>query len=314
MASDFVRNIKGVRNINKLSSNITTENDLISTIDGEVYVVTKKGYKNITNVETQDFEKLKTKVENLKNQSENNTTDIGTLKTNVSNNTTDIGTLKTDLSNNTTDIGTLKTDVSNNTTDIGTLKTDVSNNTSEIETLKTTTGNNTSEIKGVKSEQTKVKNRVTDLETFKDEQTTTNEVQTTKNEEIEKRINELVSDSGWQNLPLTDGITAYSDEEIPQYKVCTIGDTTEVSIRGAVIGVTDNRVVVAELPIEKSLSQQHVYVQPTSLKENVDGEKIAQFIRIAINKDKQIEIQNFSFPKENITGNDWCPLNTSFKL
>ena len=303
MASDFVRNIKGVRNINKLSSNITTENDLISTIDGEVYVVTKKGYKNITNVETQDFEKLKTKVENLKNQSENNTTDIGTLKT----------------------------DVSNNTTDIDGLQTDVSNNTSEIETLKTTTGNNTSEIKGVKSEQTKVKNRVTDLETlkdeqtnfenrvtdletFKDEQTTTNEVQTTKNEEIEKRINELVSDSGWQNLPLTDGITAYSDEEIPQYKFCTIGDTTEVSIRGAVIGVTDNRVVVAELPIEKSLSQQHVYVQPTSLKENVDGEKIAQFIRIAINKDKQIEIQNFSFPKENITGNDWCPLNTTFKL
>jgi len=328
MASDFVRNIKGVRNINKLSSNITTENDLISTIDGEVYVVTKKGYKNITNVETQDFEKLKTKVENLKNQSENNTTDIdglqtdvsnnttdiGTLKTDVSNNTTDIGTLKTDVNTNTTDIGTLKTDVSTNTTDIGTLQTDVSNNTSEIETLKTTTGNNTSEIKGVKSEQTNFENRVTDLETFKDEQTTTNEVQTTKNEEIEKRINTLVSNSGWENLPLTDGITAYSDEEIPQYKVCTIGDTTEVSIRGAVKGVTDNRVVVAELPIEKSLSQQHVYLQPTSLKENVDGEKIAQFIRIAINKDKQIEIQNFSFPKEYISKNDWCPLNTTFKL
>src|SRR5699024_2356231 len=136
MASDFVRNIKGVRNINKLSSNITTENDLISTIDGEVYVVTKKGYKNITNVETQDFEKLKTKVENLKNQSENNTTDIGTLKTDVSTKKNDIDGLQTDVSTNTTDIGTLKTDVSTNTTDIGTLKTDVSNNTSEIESLK----------------------------------------------------------------------------------------------------------------------------------------------------------------------------------
>lgn len=50
MANDFVRNIKDVRNINKLSPNITTENDLISTIDGEVYVRTKKGYKNITEV------------------------------------------------------------------------------------------------------------------------------------------------------------------------------------------------------------------------------------------------------------------------
>ena len=151
MASDFVRNIKGVRNINKLSSNITTENDLISTIDGEVYVVTKKGYKNITNVETQDFEKLKTKVENLKNQSENNTTDIGTLKTDVSNNTTDIGTLQTDVSTNTTDIDGLQTDVSTNTTDIDGLQTDVSTNTTDIGTLKTDVSNNTSEIESLKN-------------------------------------------------------------------------------------------------------------------------------------------------------------------
>ncbi len=48
MASDFVRNIKDVRNIDILSRNTVTENDLISTTDGEVYVVTKKGYRKIT--------------------------------------------------------------------------------------------------------------------------------------------------------------------------------------------------------------------------------------------------------------------------
>lgn len=45
MASDFVRNIKGVRNIDNISPNITTENDLISTTEGDVYVVTKKVIK-----------------------------------------------------------------------------------------------------------------------------------------------------------------------------------------------------------------------------------------------------------------------------
>src|SRR5699024_7649994 len=151
MANDFVRNIKGVRNINKLSRNITTENDLISTTDGEVYVVTKKGYKNITNVETQDFEKLKTKVENLNNQSDTNTTDIATLQTDVGNNTTDIAKLQTDVGNNTSEIETLKTSTGNNTSEIETLKTSTGNNTSEIETLKTSTGNNTSEIETLKT-------------------------------------------------------------------------------------------------------------------------------------------------------------------
>src|SRR5699024_643274 len=101
MANKFVRSINGVRNIDKLSRNITTENDLISTTDGEVYVVTKKGYKNITNVETQDFEKLKTKVENLNNQSDTNTTDIKHIET-------DVNQLLSDTSNHTIDINTLK--------------------------------------------------------------------------------------------------------------------------------------------------------------------------------------------------------------
>src|SRR5699024_4808767 len=182
MASDFVRNIKGVRNINKLSSNITTENDLISTIDGEVYVVTKKGYKNITNVETQDFEKLKTKVENLKNQSENNTTDIGTLKTDVSNNTTDIGTLQTDVSTNTTDIDGLQTDVSTNTTDIDGLQTDVSTNTTDIDGLQTDVSTNTTDIGTLKTD---VSTNTTDIGTLKtDVSNNTSEIESLKNNKV----------------------------------------------------------------------------------------------------------------------------------
>ena len=127
MASDFVRNIKDVRNIDILSRNTVTENDLISTRDGEVYVVTKKGYRKITNIETKDFEALK-------KQADTNTLNISDL-------TDDIDTLNTTTETNTSDIESLKTSTGNNTSKIETLKTSTDNNTSEIETLKTDTSN-----------------------------------------------------------------------------------------------------------------------------------------------------------------------------
>lgn len=118
MASDFVRNIKDVRNIDVLSPNITTENDLISTSDGEVYVVTKKGYKKITGVETKEIKQLKTDVSNLKKQSDTNTLNIS------------------DLENKTSDIETLSTSINTNTSEIETVKKSSNNNTSEISNLK----------------------------------------------------------------------------------------------------------------------------------------------------------------------------------
>ena len=149
MASDFVRNIKDVRNIDILSRNTVTENDLISTTDGEVYVVTKKGYRKITNIETKDFEALKNQadtntlnisdltddIESLTTTTETNTSDIKTLKTSTDTNTSDISTLQTNVGTNTTDISTLQTDVITNTTDIGTIETKTLNNESEISNL-----------------------------------------------------------------------------------------------------------------------------------------------------------------------------------
>ena len=150
MASDFVRNIKDVRNIDILSPNITTENDLISTSDGEVYVVTNKGYRKITGVETKEIKQLKTDVSNVKIQADTNTLNISNLTDDIETNTSDIETLNTSTDNNTSEIETLKTTTDNNTSEIETLKTTSDNNTSEIDTLKTSTDNNTSEISDLK--------------------------------------------------------------------------------------------------------------------------------------------------------------------
>lgn len=132
MANDFVRNIKGVRNIDKLSRNITTENDLISTNDNEVYVVTNGGYKRITGGETeQDIELLEKDVKNLKTSTDNNTSEIETLKTSTDSNTSDIETLKTSTTNNETNIDSTQTLIEQLQTQIDDLK----SNTKQYYTL-----------------------------------------------------------------------------------------------------------------------------------------------------------------------------------
>lgn len=163
MANDFVRNIKGIRNIDILSPNITTENDLISTSDGEVYVVTNKGYRKITGVETKEIRQLKKDVSNVKIQSDSNTLNISGNTDDIETNTSEIETLKTTTGNNTSEIETLKTSTGNNTSEIETLKTSTDNNTSEIETLKTSTSNNETNIDSTQTLIEQLQTQIDDL-------------------------------------------------------------------------------------------------------------------------------------------------------
>lgn len=58
------------------------------------------------------------------------------------------------------------------------------------------------------------------------------------------QIEEKMTDSGWIDLPLTDGITAYSEEQKPRYR--KIGK--DVFISGVLKGVTEKDTTVATLP------------------------------------------------------------------
>lgn len=76
MSRKFTRSISEVTDVNKLAQHVTTQNDLIQTTEGDVYIVTKNGYEKITggidtsDIETinEDVEKLKTDVKNLKSE------------------------------------------------------------------------------------------------------------------------------------------------------------------------------------------------------------------------------------------------------
>ena len=111
MSKKFVRSLKDVKDIQQLSKNIIEENDIVSTEDGKVYIVTKTDFIEIGGSGV-DIAELKSSV--------------ATLETDVSTNQSDIKKLKTDVSTNQSDIKKLKTDVSTNKSDVDTLKTNVS--------------------------------------------------------------------------------------------------------------------------------------------------------------------------------------------
>lgn len=67
MANKIVRNITEVKDVNKLAQHVTTQNDLIQTTDGSVYIVTKNGYEQITGgVTDSDITSLKSENTKLK--------------------------------------------------------------------------------------------------------------------------------------------------------------------------------------------------------------------------------------------------------
>lgn len=69
MADKTVKSVREVGNLDKLAKHITNENDLVSTEDGVVYVVTKNGYKQITNdVGSSDVSKLQQDIKNVKSE------------------------------------------------------------------------------------------------------------------------------------------------------------------------------------------------------------------------------------------------------
>lgn len=63
MSKKIVRSSKNVTNIEEFSKKLLDENDIVSTNDGKVYIVTKNGLLEIGN---HDTDKLKKEIASLK--------------------------------------------------------------------------------------------------------------------------------------------------------------------------------------------------------------------------------------------------------
>lgn len=81
MSKKFTRNITEVKDVNQLAQHVTTQNDLIQTTDGSVYVVTKNGYEKITGgLSDSEIKALKNSVSDLEKANDEQDTQISDLE------------------------------------------------------------------------------------------------------------------------------------------------------------------------------------------------------------------------------------------
>lgn len=110
-------------------------------------------------------------------------------------------------------------------------------------------------------------------------------------------------DSGWIELSLNSGITAYSDLWIPKYR--KIGN--QVFLKGAVKGITANDTYIAVLPQGFRPLNAHPFAQVTS---NIGGN--AYFARMQVGTAGSIVMETTSGDVPLST--DFFPLDTSFLI
>lgn len=242
MASKFVRSIRAVKNLNILSDNVTDENDLVSDLEGNVFIRTINGFVNITeHIPQEVIDGIKKDIEDIK---VTNQVQYYKIETNEEN--------------------------------IKKLQTNIEDLNTEIE-----------EIKKVDEEQN------------------------TKIEINEINISKIkISDSGWTDLTLKEGVEPFSDP--PQYKEVNINDTQEIHLRGSVKGLTGTKKVIATLPVEKELTNPHYFVQNMSKKKDKDGNTLIPFVRWTIQRNGDIVYDGCNAPTELLDGSEWNPINTNY--
>lgn len=118
------------------------------------------------------------------------------------------------------------------------------------------------------------------------------------------------SSTGWQDLPLTNGIQEYSSSYKPQFKLVEMNDMIMFSLRGAIKNVTSSRQMFAQIPpyILRKLVPPHPYVQSGSVK---NGE--ATFVRLSIERNGEVGIIAFSKPNE-MSASDFYPIDTTIVI
>ena len=99
MSSRIVRTITNVKDINKLADYVTSDNDIITDIDGNIYL--KQRSKNYVQLAlSKDIETLQSEINSLKSENtkiKNRVTDLETTNSEQATKISDLETTNTDL-------------------------------------------------------------------------------------------------------------------------------------------------------------------------------------------------------------------------
>ena len=108
MSSRFTRNLSEVKDVNKLAEHVTTQNDLVQTTEGDVFVVTKNGFQKITGgVDSGDLDTINNDVE----KSQTDITNLKSEQTKIKNRITPLETFKDEQDTKNSELDTTIEDI-----------------------------------------------------------------------------------------------------------------------------------------------------------------------------------------------------------
>lgn len=230
MASKFVRSVKDIYNLQNFNTNLLDENDICSTVDGDVYIYTKNGFLHLESIEPlqDEMQEVQEKLSDNEKRIYDNEEKIKVIETSVEDNKLKVNEITEKVNRYNLEEMKQKLDSIN--------------------------------IDELKQEQKTLSEKIEE---------TTNETNQKIQSNTDK-INEMnITDTGWQNINITgSGLTAHTDP--PQYRITTLKNIHIIALRGAVNGYKGDTITLGKIPLDGklngALSNPHYFVQNTSKK------------------------------------------------
>ena len=125
-------------------------------------------------------------------------------------------------------------------------------------------------------------------------------------------MNGEVSNTGWKDMTLENGVVATESNRKPQYKITTIGGTKLVSVRGSVKKLDKEGTTFGSIPM--TLSYPEYYSQVTNKKDNGNGLNITARNRFVIATNGKIVLETFGYNPKDASGTETVMINHTFQV
>lgn len=275
MASKFVRSVKDIYHLEQFNTNLVDENDIVSTIDGDVYIYTKNGFLHLESIDPlqDEVQEVQEKLSDNEQRIYNNEEKIKLVEYLPD----EVQEVQEKLSDNEKRIYDNEQKI--NSINIDDLK-------QEQKTL--------SEKIDEKTNETNEKIDKTIKETNEKIQSNTD------------KINAIhIEDTGWQEIPLNDGYTL--NAETPQYRITNVNGIKMIDLRGGISGIKENKKqTIGKIPLNEDLTNRHYFIQNTSMKN--DDINYGRWV-----VEKNGELICYGSTDKELTGNEWFSIATSWK-
>ncbi len=303
MASKFVRSVKDVYNIEKFNDNLVDVNDIVSTIDGDVYLYTKNGFIQLQGIEElqDEIQEVQESISDNEYKINKNEQTIKVLNTKVGDNELKVKEVSEKMNNINLDEINKKID-SMNIDEINQQQETLNKKIDET-TKATNKKIDSMNINEINQQQKKLNEKID--ETTKETNKKIND-NTSKITDNTTKINNIkITDTGWKDLTLSEGYTNYSDT--PQYRITSVNGIQMIDLRGSVKGIKENKSqTISKLPLSEDLTNPHYFVQNASKKSGS-----ITFVRWTVQRNGEIVFERST--ASTLDGSEWFPINTSWK-